>query len=490
MSLWTSLEPPSITMDAGATKTVTLRLRNTGDVVDEFHFVTVGDLAPYATVEPPSLRLYPGTTGTVAITFAPPRSPDSTAGPHPYGVQVVPTENSEATTVAEGNVTIAPFTELRAELVPPTVKGRFRGRPKLAVDNLGNVKLTASISGSDNGDQLSYEILPGSVQIEPGRAAFVKATLKPRQITWAGSKQDRPYKLDVRRSGAEPTAVDGTYVQRSVMPYWLMTVLSLLLVLTISGLVMWFNFKPRVVSLAQEKTTPVAAEVIKPSDPPAALPSAPVEEKTPEAPAAPSPEAGAGDGEKDSGGGEEEPKEKKDPAERSRVQIRNVLTGKCADILGREKGEPNGPVRHSLCNPPDEDNQLWNLEVRYKDKAPNGTSIFQIRNVTDELCMDLGGYGGVEPGTAVAEFHCDGTTADNQLWWLDLQPNDGDTLSHYFIRNVASDNMCLKLQRADPNSDDFGPDASLVVVPCTQGEGGVWKFVSEKKAKELAQTGQ
>ncbi len=186
-----------------------LRLRNTGDVVDEYRFEPVGDVAPWTTVEPQTLRLYPGTTGTVELTFAPPRTPDATAGPNPYAVRITPTEHPEATTVPEGNLTITPFTEVRAELVPPTVKGRFRGRPKLAVDNLGNTRLTASVSGSDNGDHLSYDIHPSNVQIEPGRAAFVKATLKPRQIIWFGSKEQRPYVLAVQRSGAKPQPVEG-----------------------------------------------------------------------------------------------------------------------------------------------------------------------------------------------------------------------------------------------------------------------------------------
>ncbi len=248
-------------MDPGSTATVRLRLRNTGDVVDEYRFVLVGDIAPYVTVEPATVRLYPGTTGTVELTFAPPRSPDATAGPNPYGVQIVPTEGAEATTVVEGNLTITPFMEVRAELVPPTVKGRFRGRPRLAVDNLGNTKLTASIVGGDDGDELSYEVTPANVQIEPGRAAFVNTTLKPRQITWAGQKQQRPYKLTLRRSGSEPLAVEGTYVQRSVLPYWMMTAMSLLLVLTITGVVLWLTCKPQVRSLAQAKVEEAAASL-------------------------------------------------------------------------------------------------------------------------------------------------------------------------------------------------------------------------------------
>lgn len=189
MSIWTSLEPASTTVDPGNTATVQLRLRNTGDVVDEYRCVPVGDIAPYVTVEPPSIRLFPGTTGTVELTFAPPRTPDATAGPNPYGVRITPTEHPEAATVPEGNLTITPFTEVRAELVPHTVKGRFRGRPRLAIDNIGNTTLTASVNGSENGDQLSYEIHPANVQIEPGRAAFVNTTVRPRQITWFGRKE-------------------------------------------------------------------------------------------------------------------------------------------------------------------------------------------------------------------------------------------------------------------------------------------------------------
>ncbi|WP_406464681.1 hypothetical protein OHB07_26755 [Streptomyces sp. NBC_00111] len=303
MTTWTSLEPASTTVDPGSSTTVRLRLRNTGDVVDEYRFEAVGDVAPYVSVEPPSIRLFPGTTGIVELTFAPPRTPDATAGPHPYGVRILPTEHPGATTVAEGNVTFTTFMEVRAELVPHTVKGRFRGRPKLAVDNLGNTVLTASIGGGDkSSDDLSYEIVPANVQIQPGRAAFVDATLKPRQITWVGQKQERPYELSVRRSGFEPLAVNGTYVQRSLLPLWMMTTLSLLLALTITGLVLWFTYKAPVRTLAQPKLEQAAATAL-PEEPP----EQPAEKPTQEA--APSEEPGGTGG----GGGEKEKPEEEKP---------------------------------------------------------------------------------------------------------------------------------------------------------------------------------
>ncbi|MCM2425422.1 COG1470 family protein [Streptomyces sp. RKAG337] len=304
MTTWTFLEPASTTVDPGGSTTVRLRLRNTGDVVDEYRFEAVGDIAPYVSVEPPSIRLFPGTTGIVELTFAPPRTPDATAGPHPYGVRVLPTEHPGASTVAEGNITFTTFMEVRAELVPQTVKGRFRGRPKLAVDNLGNTVLTASIGGGDkSSDDLSYEIVPSNVQIEPGRAAFVNATLKPRQITWVGQKQQRPYELSVRRSGFEPLVVNGTYVQRTLLPMWMMTTLSLLLALTVTGLVLWFTYKAPVRTLAQEKLQQTAATAL-PEEPTAKPAGKPTQDAAPTA----QPKAPGG-----GGGGKKPPAEAKPP---------------------------------------------------------------------------------------------------------------------------------------------------------------------------------
>ncbi|MEU2583919.1 hydrolase [Streptomyces avermitilis] len=298
MSLWTSLEPASSTVDPGGSTRVRLRLRNTGDVVDEYRFEPVGDVAPWTTVEPQTLRLYPGTTGTVELTFAPPRSPDAAAGPNPYAVRITPTEHPEATTVPEGNLTITPFTEIRAELVPPTVKGRFRGRPKLAVDNLGNTKLTASISGSDNGDHLSYDIHPGNVQIEPGRAAFVKATLKPRQIIWFGSKEQRPYAFSIQRSGTKPQPVEGTYVQRGFLPRWLATFLGVFMALAITFVMLWIAYKPQVRSAASEKLQEAGISTLPPSASASAQPVVPPLPSTPAASSTPTaagtPESGGG----------------------------------------------------------------------------------------------------------------------------------------------------------------------------------------------------
>ena len=229
---------------------MTLRLRNTGDVVEEYRIVPVGDPALWVRVEPTTLKLYPGTTGSVELTFSPPRTPDATAGPNPYGVQIVPTEHPEATVVCEGNLIITPFTDIRAELLPVACRGRFRARPTLAIDNLGNVRLTAALSGRETGNQLGFDIRPSSLQIEPGRAAFCKVRVKPNRIMWSGQKETRPFKIAVQRSGAEPDLVDGSYLQLTLFPRWTFRLLSFAMMLVVLFVALWFAVHPSVQSKA------------------------------------------------------------------------------------------------------------------------------------------------------------------------------------------------------------------------------------------------
>ncbi|MGW7381092.1 RICIN domain-containing protein [Streptomyces sp. NPDC054794] len=476
MSLWTSLEPASATVDPGGSTTVRLRLRNTADVVDEYRIEPVGDIAPWTTVEPAMLRLYPGTTGTVELTFAPPRTPDATAGPNPYAVRITPTEHPEAVTVPEGNLTITPFSEVRAELVPPTVKGRFRARPRLAIDNIGNTTLTASLSGGDNGDELSYDILPSNVQIKPGRAAFVNTTLKPRKIIWFGSKQQRPYKLAVQRSGVAPLEVDGTYIQRGFLPGRLATALGVLLALSIAFVMLWIAYKPQVRSSAAEQLKEAAASTLpQPSSSERAAPSAataPSEAAVPSSAPDPAAEPKASEAPKGSGGGggAKPPTAKKKPQQRSvsNVLLRLRAVRKCVDTPGRDPGQRGGPANASTCNPSTEDNERWNLEVVYPTMGPGGSALFQIRQVRGRQCIDLPGLGAKPAGTALSTYGCNGTTGDNQLWWLDAQ--DRDT---YWIRNYSSNSACL-----DMAGSGGGDPARLVIHECADGEAQRWQIVN------------
>lgn len=79
-----------MTVSPGAEATTTLTVRNDGDIVEAYTLEVVGDCAAWTTVEPARVSLYPGTSETVAVRLAPPRSHEVKAGEVPLGVRVLP----------------------------------------------------------------------------------------------------------------------------------------------------------------------------------------------------------------------------------------------------------------------------------------------------------------------------------------------------------------------------------------------------------------
>ncbi|MFF7334393.1 RICIN domain-containing protein [Streptomyces sp. NPDC090306] len=142
----------------------------------------------------------------------------------------------------------------------------------------------------------------------------------------------------------------------------------------------------------------------------------------------------------------------------SKVLLKNVTTGMCADIPYYQKGKVNGPVNQYYCDGTSADNQLWNLVVHPEaGKGPEGSSLFLISNVKDGLCFDLPNYTAAAGGTRITEFPCQATKSDNQYWWLDPR-SDGT----YWIRNYASRDLCLNVA----GNGNGGHDAALQIGTC------------------------
>jgi len=253
---------------------VALRVRNTGDIVEEYHVDVVGDPALWCVIEPSSVRLYPGTTTTVQLTFSPPRN--SGAGPHPFGVRVTPVETPDAVMVPEGNLTVTPFVDIRAELLPPTVRGWRRAKPKLVVDNYGNTTATAAVLANGSGNRLDFDIRTPSLQIPPGRAHFSVLRVRPERTLWLGQKVTHPFSTTLQLSGTEPVSASGTYLQSALLPRWMARLLALLLALLGVFAGLWLAINPSAASdLANGPSVSATATVSLPaSASPSASPSA------------------------------------------------------------------------------------------------------------------------------------------------------------------------------------------------------------------------
>jgi len=253
MATVASLSQPVLDVACGESAASQLSVHNTGKIVESYRFEILGAPAAWAVVEPPELSIYPGRDQAVQIVFAPPRLPSVPAGPVPYAVRVLPTEQPGTAVVVEGELRVEPFYETTAELIPRTSTGRRRGRHEVAVDNRGNVPIEVGLSGADPDGNLAVTPEPERLVVPPGQAMFSKLKIRARKRRWRGGPVTHPFQAVAQRDGAEPHVMDGSLVQRPFFPKstgrWLAAILALIALLIAAWM---FLLKPAVETAATE----------------------------------------------------------------------------------------------------------------------------------------------------------------------------------------------------------------------------------------------
>src|SRR2546429_678434 len=112
-------------------------------------------------------------------------------------VRVGPSERPKAAAPAEGAVRVLASAETTAEIVPRTSKGRRGARHEVAVDNRGNVPLTAHLAGGDPDGQLKVAPRPATLVVPPGQAAFASVAVPHRRRLWRRQPVTRPVQAAV-----------------------------------------------------------------------------------------------------------------------------------------------------------------------------------------------------------------------------------------------------------------------------------------------------
>jgi hypothetical protein len=237
----------------GADTSLQVTVRNTGTVVDQFAIDVLGDAAPWATIEPATLSLFPAAEGAVTVRFAPPRSSSVAAGDVPFAIRAASHEDPQGSAVEEGTLTVHPFADSLAELLPRTSRGSRAARHELAIDNRGNSRLNATIEPTDPDQLLSFDVKPPGIVVEPGTAGFSNIRVRPRKGFWRGMPKTRPFKVAVSAPGQTPMMLDGTMVQEALLPGWLIPALLGLLALVILAIILWATvLQPTIKSAATQ----------------------------------------------------------------------------------------------------------------------------------------------------------------------------------------------------------------------------------------------
>ncbi|MGW3043920.1 COG1470 family protein [Kitasatospora sp. NPDC001159] len=287
---------PALTVAPGGVATTTLTVRNDLDIVEAYSLEVVGDCAAWTTVEPARVSLFPGTSETVTVRLAPPRSSTARAGEFPLGIRVLPTERPELVTVPETTVTVTPFHELQAALAPRRRRGWLRGRYRTSVRNLGNAPATVVPTPGQAGEDLRFRATPERLRLEPGESGELRLQARARKLIWFGKQASWPFEVTVGpeegaggsgtngkaangnggadgkdsggRTETAPAApgsltavqnplLEGEFIQLPIFPKWLLALLAALLALLLA----WFALvRPAVRSSAKQAAEKAVAQ--------------------------------------------------------------------------------------------------------------------------------------------------------------------------------------------------------------------------------------
>ncbi|SES29701.1 hypothetical protein SAMN05216188_1315 [Lentzea xinjiangensis] len=253
----------------GSEASTKLTVRNDSDIVEAYEFEVVGECAPWTSVEPARLSLYPGTSEQVTVLLRPPRSPEVRAGEIPLGVRVLPAERPESMVVSETTVVVEPFLQQRAELVPERRRAWRSARFHVEVHNDGNTPINVALVAAESDDQLRVTVPAEPTAVDPGMRVELPVRARVGKVLWFGSPLAWPVRLTATSTaGVLPASgeatqaeeLEGELLQLPVFPKWLLALLALLLALLLAWLML---VRPAVQSAAREATDGRAEELVE-----------------------------------------------------------------------------------------------------------------------------------------------------------------------------------------------------------------------------------
>ncbi len=264
------LRTEHLEVDAGRSVETIVTVHNTASIVEQFSISVIGEASGWASVEPSAISLFPNTQQDVTVTFLAPKEWHIAPGSVPFGVKVVPVNDPEGSVVEEGEVTLAPYQDIGAELIPAVATGKRKGKLGLAVDSKSNVPVPVTLHGRDPSDTLMINIKPRRLILQPGTTAFAKLTIIPRKRYLHGPQKQARFKVGVEPDGGETILLDATLIQHPILPRGSFAGLALLAALAGWFLVIRPTVKNAAVSAVQpaiqtqtEQNAAVSKELLK-----------------------------------------------------------------------------------------------------------------------------------------------------------------------------------------------------------------------------------
>ncbi|RXZ50174.1 hypothetical protein [Agromyces binzhouensis] len=290
MATVADIEPASLTITPGTTEQFTLTLRNEGDDVEAYRLTAIDDAADLIVIEPDTVLVHPGETGTAVATMRLAHGENWAVGEMVVRFRVVPAGNPDDFLVLEAIATIQSFSDVAAVLSPPTLEGRRGASTRISVTNAGNAHAEADLAVSAGNLELTIE--RPRVALPAGSTQEVGLRVHARGVLWRGDPEQHDFTVTVTPEGQPSVTLEGTFRQLPLLPGW--TFVAAIVGAAVIGLGVFIGLAVLLWNGITGIARPVAtteAATGTPTPTPTAEPVSVVTELT--APADPDPAAGA-----------------------------------------------------------------------------------------------------------------------------------------------------------------------------------------------------
>jgi hypothetical protein len=200
----------------GQEAVIMAQVANSGDIVEKVALIIEGDAAEWSRADPAEIGLFPDDHAAVRVVFQPPRSSRVRSGVASFRLVAASSSDPSVVDRAEGIVTVAPFVEVKASLVPLQSAGPAGAEHRLVVENAGNEAIDVPISASEPGNGLSFTIDPTSLPIGAGEKGQAVVRVQPLEALDGAVDRTHPFSVSVSPPDGSAIAVQAVHVQEAV----------------------------------------------------------------------------------------------------------------------------------------------------------------------------------------------------------------------------------------------------------------------------------
>ncbi|MEM1333252.1 MAG: hypothetical protein AAGG08_07315 [Actinomycetota bacterium] len=213
MSVQAWFSNDEVELDAGSSVTLKLSVQNVGESTASYTVVPSGLTANWTTVERGNVTLFAGSSDVLDVTVAPPQLPTTSAGPTVVGVRIIPTDDPDATVVAETTLDIHPFDDRRIVALHPVVRARRRGNFEFMVENHGNGLASCRLRLVDPTGRIDGTFDPPAVGVAPGGSSLVRFKATAKRGLFRRAVRTLDFEIEAEQPGHTPADEQFTLIQ-------------------------------------------------------------------------------------------------------------------------------------------------------------------------------------------------------------------------------------------------------------------------------------